>query len=410
MRTPSFRNLGRLTAAIGMAGGVMAVSAAPAFALPVPTSFTAGDLVVDQVTETSGGPSSAAGSVALVDYSTGGTASGYSVSLPTTTSGSNYALVDSGKAQNDGDIADSADGQYIYVTGYDDSVGTTSITGSTVPRVIGIVSASGTVDTSTALADGTTTAQNFRSAVGPTGGSQSFYNGGGAGVGYTPDGATSNTIITDDSVTGSTHQLLLADAGNANGNLFESTTSNIYQVGGPGLPTSAASPTPVITSPPSSFSANGFAFAALGGGSTINTLYVADSGKNQVEKYAYNNSTGTATAEGSVSVDDPQGLVVSVSGPTATIYITNGTGSNTYATELSSIVDSSGAGETLASTDTVNLLATAGSNSTFKGLVWAPPAPPVQTPEAPWVIALPVLGAGILIGGGVLIRRRHAVA
>src|SRR6202021_1833031 len=108
-----------------------------------------------------------------------------------------------------------------------------------------------TFDTSTAFTHATTEAQNFRSATGPTGGSADFYNGGGAGVGYTADGGPTDNFI--------------------------------Y----PALP-----PHPV-------------------------------------EKCPYNGTT--ATLEGSVTVVGPTGLVVSVSGSTADIYVTNGTGSNTYA-------------------------------------------------------------------------------
>ena len=59
-------------------GGSVLAMAGPAFAI-TPTTFTAGDLVVYQVTEASGGPSSTAGTVALVDYGTSGTPSGFSV-------------------------------------------------------------------------------------------------------------------------------------------------------------------------------------------------------------------------------------------------------------------------------------------------------------------------------------------
>jgi len=190
----------------------------------------------------------------------------------------------------------------------------------------------------------------------------------------------------------------------SNGNLFESNTTNIFQLG-TGLPTGAVTPTKVITTPPTGFNANGFAFVTLGTGTSPNTLYVADTANNAVEKYAYNGTT--ATLEGSVTVDDPTGLVASVNGSTASIYITNGTGSNTFATQISELTDSSGAGGTLPSGTTVNLLATAGTSSSFHGLAWAPSGPGVATPESPVVVALPVLGLALFGGAFIVYRRRN---
>jgi hypothetical protein len=190
---PSRRAIRLSLAAVATGGSVLAL-AGPAFATP--TTFTAGDLVVYQVTEASGGPSSTAGTVALVDYGINGTPSGYSVAMPIANSGSTHELVESGSATNDGDLTLSADGQYLYATGYEGAPGTTKITSATAtPRTVAIVSNTGTVDTSTAFTDSTSEAQNIRSATGPTGGTADFYNGGGAGVGYTADGATTDSFI-----------------------------------------------------------------------------------------------------------------------------------------------------------------------------------------------------------------------
>jgi hypothetical protein len=391
-----------LSTAVLVAGGSALAVVSPAFATPA--QFTAGDLVVYQVTEASGAPSSTAGSVSLVDYAPSGTPSGYAVALPTANSGSTHALVESGTATNDGDLTLSGDGQYLYVSGYDDAPGTVKITSTTPapPRTVGIVSATGVVDTSTALSDSTTEANNFRSAAGPTGGTSNIYDGGGAGVGITSDGATSNTFL---DTTDNVHEVQIV-----NGNLYASTTKNIVQIG-TGLPTSGTpTVTSLIASPPTGFSANGFAFATLGSGSTPDTLYVADTGNSAVEKYSYTGSTWALS--GSVSVADATGIAVSVTGGVASIYTTNApTGSsNTYATELSELTDTSGAGGTLPSNTTVNTLATAGASSSFHGLAFAPVATPVAaTPETSVVLALPVLAA-VMIGGAVVYRRRHHAA
>ena len=91
------------------------------------------------------------------------------------------------------------------------------------------------MDTTTSLSDTTTEGQNFRSATQVVGGSAGkgiIWTGGGAGVGITGDGATSDTYLNSDKV----HEVQVF-----NGNLYESTATGINQVGS-GLPT-AGTPT-----------------------------------------------------------------------------------------------------------------------------------------------------------------------
>jgi hypothetical protein len=403
---PSRRTVRLALATVATGGSVLAV-AAPAFAT-TPTSFTAGDLVVYQVTEASGGPSSTAGTVALVDYGTNGTPSGYSVAMPTANSGSTHEFVESGSATNDGLLTLSADGQFLYATGYQDAPGTTKLTkAASIPRVVGIVSSTGVVDTSTSLSDaqteGTSAApNNFRSATGLTGGTSAIYNAGDGGVATTSDGATSNTFLNTTNPNGTPHQV-----GTYNNNLYMSTSTNIVAVG-TGLPPSASPTlTNLISSTPTGFDPNGFTFVTLGSGTAADTLYVADTGANAVEKYAFNGTS--ATLEGSVSVPNPTGIAVSVSSGVASLYVTaaaTGTG-NTFATVLDELTDSSGVAGTLPSGTTVNLLATAGASSSFHGLAWAPSAPAATTPESPIIVALPLLGLVLFGGAFVVYRRRH---
>jgi len=388
----------RATVAAMAAGAVTFVIAGPAAATP--SSFTAGDLVVSAVTESSGSPSSTAGTVSLIDYSTAGTASGYSVTMPTSDSSGSHALVDSGSATNNGLLTLSADGQYLYSTGYDAAPGTTKITSSTANRVVAITPMSGSPDTSTAYTDSATdtASVNFRSATGPTGGSSDFYNGGDAGLGYTADAATTNTLI-DSTDSGVIHEVQLSY-----GNLYASAKGNILQYGTP--PTSGpVTGTALLASPPSKFSPDGFAFVSLSGGSSPDTLYAADPGNNALDKFSL--VGGVWTARGSVTIQDVTGLAVSVSGSTATLYVTNGVGSNTYATQISTLTDGSGAGGTLSSGTTVTPLVTAATSTSFHGLVLLPSSlPGSMVPEAPWTWLLPVTAAAIA-GAVVLVTRRR---
>ena len=122
---PRLRTAAPLAAAAVILTGGLGSLATPAFAGS--SAFTPGDLVIYEVQ----GTSTAASAVDLVDYSTSGVPSGYSVTLPSADSGTTHSLVESGSALNDGELTDSADGQSLVATGYDDAVGTPSITSTT---------------------------------------------------------------------------------------------------------------------------------------------------------------------------------------------------------------------------------------------------------------------------------------
>lgn len=388
--------------AAGVATLIVVLSvAAPAWSIP--TLFTAGDLVVYETQ----GTSSASQAVSLVDYSTSGTPSGFVVNLPTTESGSTHYLTESGSALNDGELTDSADGQSLVATGYDAPTGVTKITSATnTPRTVAIVSPTGTVDTSTSLSDANTESQNFRSATtAVTGGS--IYTGGGFGAGITSDGGTAVAYLNTDKV----HEVQVVD-----GQLYESTTGNINQVGS-GLPTSSGQTDTALlsgTNLPTNFGPDQFALVTLGSGPGPDTLYVADGsngssgGPNAVEKYSL--ESGVWTATGSITVPQAVGLAAQVINGVAHVYVTGAT-SDTASnnTVLDSITDSSGFGGTLSGTATT--IATAPSGTDFKGLALAPVAQPGnQLPEVPVVLFLPA-AAALLLGGfyvtGRLRRNRH---
>ena len=325
------------------------------------------------------------------------------MALPTTSSGSNHALVESGSALNDGELTLSADDQSLIATGYNAAVGTASITSASgLPRTVAIVSPTGVVDTSTSLSDSTTEANNFRSATtAVTGGN--IYVGSGGGTGITTDGGTSASYLTADKV----HEVQVVG-----GQLYESTTKNIYSIGS-GLPTSGTQTTTALLSGanlPANFGPDQFALVTLGTGTTPNTLYVADGSNgatsgdpSAVEKYSL--ESGVWTATGSVSVPLVAGLAVSVSGGVASIYVTGATSTSaSNNTILAGITDSSGFGGTLSGSATT--LATAPSGTDFKGLAFAPITPGAGAPEAPWAVALPILGA-LLLGGAYVVRRRR---
>ena len=392
----------RLSTVVLCAGGSVVALASPSFATP--TSFTPGDLVIYEVQ----GTSSTSSAVDLVDYSTAGVPSGFTVALPTADSGSTHSLVESGSALNDGELTLSADDQSLVATGYDAATGVSGITSASPapPRTVALISADGTVDTSTSLTDSTTEGNNFRSATtAVTGGN--IYVGSGGGTGITTDGATNASYLTGDKV----HEVQVA-----NGQLYESTTKNINSVGS-GLPTSGSqTATALITGAnlPSNFGPDQFAFVTLGSGPGPDTLYVADGSNgatagdpSAVEKYSL--VSGVWKATGSISVPLAVGLAASVSNGVASLYVTGATSTSATAnTVLYGITDSSGYDGTLSGTATT--LATAPSGSAFKGLTFAPVATVGEgLPETSFVLGLPIVGA-LCFGGYVAFRRRYRAA
>jgi len=119
------------------------------------TSLTPGDVVVYRVGTGSGALSSGTFPVFLDEYDPNGNLV-ESVALPTATSGLNKPLVAGGTASSEGLLTLSANGEYLIESGYDTGVGTKEVSATSdtsVPRTIGRVSASGEINTSTALTD-----------------------------------------------------------------------------------------------------------------------------------------------------------------------------------------------------------------------------------------------------------------
>src|SRR3954452_2423871 len=158
--------------------GATVATAAVVITVPLVTSsqaqaarFTGGDVVVYRVGTGAAALTNAAAPVFLDEYGSTGTR-GQSVALPTTTTEGNTRLTATGQSRSEGLIDRSADGRFIAVTGYDAAPGATGTGGLSLtttdptqtPRVLGLVDANGTVDTTTELA-GAKTAKIIRSAT-----------------------------------------------------------------------------------------------------------------------------------------------------------------------------------------------------------------------------------------------------
>jgi len=274
------------------AGFLSSVAVTTAMADPI-TSFTAGDLVIDTVTGTT---LDSASPMTLQEFSlnasgTSATSVG-TLALPQTTVGANSAISGEYGSASEGILQQSVNGQYLTIMGYGVNAAafnsaplttygtsalgqTTSLTAAqqtgtpvtTVPRVVALIGADGSVNTSTALT-GVFNQNNPRSAVTVDG--TSFYvSGQGAsktdptqGVFYAPLGATTATAIDNSTDTRSVsiynNTLYVSRDYNPSGSGGQNFTNISSLVGPNGLPTSSTGLTTThITPPASPFSAGG---------------------------------------------------------------------------------------------------------------------------------------------------------
>jgi hypothetical protein len=161
---PGFHAITASYSSAGATGGFNASSTTtPLIQIVTPSAFGAGHLVLQR--EGDGvNPLTAAtlNTVYLDERTTSGTLV-QSIALPTSDNGSTHALTVSGTILGDGILNNTADGRYLLVPGYDIPLGAASAT--TAARVIGRVDSNGNVDTTTALTESATGANNLRNAA-----------------------------------------------------------------------------------------------------------------------------------------------------------------------------------------------------------------------------------------------------
>jgi len=283
------------TSALALATGLLACSiATPAAAAPI-TYFTAGDLVISTVSSDNGGGLDTAAPIVLDQFQIGpgGTsaAANGTLTLRQTASGANSAISGEYGSASEGALQRSVNGRYLTIMGYGVNAATfnaaplstygtaalgqtTSLTAAeqtgtihtTVPRVVALIGANASTDTSTALT-GVYNTNNPRS-VATVDGSSFYVSGQGAsktdptqGVYYTTRGATTATPIdtsTDTRVVsivnnGSGNTLFVSRDQNPPGSGSQNFTnvSSLTAPGG-GLPTASAGLVTTHIVPPAS--------------------------------------------------------------------------------------------------------------------------------------------------------------
>ena len=335
--------------------------------------FAPGNIVVYRVGDGTGSLLNTGNPVFLDEYSPTGTLV-QSVAMPTTVSGLNKRLVASGTASSEGLLSRSADGRFLIAAGYDvtppHTASLTSSTSLAVSRVIARVSASGAVDTTTALTDAAT-GNNPRS-VASADGTGLWITGGAGGVRYTTFGATTSNQL-------STTLTNLRQVNIFDGQLYISTSSgSAVRIGavGTGLPTAAGEVITNLPGIPTTGSPYAFFFADLDSGvAGVDTLYVADDantvGTGGVRKFSLVGGTWTANGIAGLESDAYRGLTGSVTGGTVTLFAARKGGTAaTGGGEIVSLVDAAGYNATIIATPT--LLATAAANTSFRGVALAP--------------------------------------
>ena len=334
-----------------------------ALSVPSPAAasagFAAGDLVVYRVGDGSSALSGSAAAVYLDEYSPTGTLV-ESVPMPTAASGSVNPFTDSGTAASDGELTLSPDGQYLAAAAYDAVPGTADIS-STDAVTVARVDASADVDTSTVLPS-FAAGNNVRSAV-TSNGTDFWVAGAASGVAHTTLGASTATAL-------NTSDTNLRQVSIQNGQLYASSDKNSLTVAtvGTGLPTTAGQTVSNLPgNPDSGGDPYSYVLFDLSGGSTPDTLYVADSTAGKVDKYTWSSSKWSSA--GSAKVAAVTGLTGTLVGGVPTLYAT-GSGSSGTSGTLSKVVDNAAAGASMSAT--VTTLATAASKEAFRGVAFAP--------------------------------------
>ncbi|HEU4719060.1 MAG TPA: immunoglobulin domain-containing protein, partial [Bacteroidia bacterium] len=326
--------------------------------------FTPGNIVVEQVGDgTSALASGVAAPLFLVEYSATGTLTN-SVALPV--AGPNV-ITTSGTATSEGNISLSANGRYIIVPGYNALPGTTgltSTTSATVARVTGQVDASGTYSMPS-VTNTYFSGNNIRGAA-SDGNNNYWATGANTGACYFGTGTPAIVYSTN------TNNRAMAVY---NGNLMFSAgagTRGIYQFTGMPTTASAASLILPLTGSPYQFAIN----------STSTILYVADdasftstsSQAGGIEKFTWNGSAWVFQYTlqcGNASTAGARGLVVDFSGTNPVVYASTAESSSNRIISITDAGASSGSSATL--------LATAATNTIFRGLAFSPCSPPSIT-------------------------------
>lgn len=350
-------------------------------------AFSSGSLVIYRTGDGNAAVTNAPAPVFLDEYSPTGTLI-QSIAMPTAASGANKPLIAQGDAALEGLLHRSADGKYLLLTGYNHQLGMSipaeaggngtlaQTLSSVLNRTIGRVDAGGVIDTSTTISD--SGQGSPRSAVSDNGSNLwvahgSISGGADGGVRYTTLGATgSSTMISNTTTDPRTVNIV-------DGQLYLTTVGGganpPVQAVGSGLPTSAGQTTTGLPGVQGSTQRNVIDFFLADLDQSVvgpDTLYVSGDNEAAITKYSLVESTWVSNGTVGTTADDYRGITGSVNGGAVTIYATRANGAN--ADSLVSLIDATGYNSASGAFSSLapSTIATAGANTLFKGLAFAP--------------------------------------
>jgi hypothetical protein len=336
-------------------------------------AFTIGNLVIYRVGDGTSSLLNTGAPIFLDEYTPTGVLV-QSIALPTSTSGANAAIIASGTASSEGLLTRSSNGQFLVATGYNSSIpASSSLSGTasaTISRTIVSINNAGTVNTTTSLTD-FTSANNPRSAT-SIDGTAFWAVGGTGGVRYATLGSTTSSSV-------STTVANIRDIRIFNNQLYFSSGSGTNRLAavGTGIPNTTGETASVLSGVSTTGSHYGFFFADLSSSVPgLDVLYIADDAVG-IQKYSLVGSTWVTNGSPiGTAADAYRGLTGTVSGAIVTLYTTRKGGSAASGGgELASVVDATG--YNVAPTATPVLLATAATNTAFRGVALTPTVTPL---------------------------------
>ncbi|MBL8724396.1 MAG: hypothetical protein JNK49_10145 [Planctomycetes bacterium] len=318
--------------------------------------IASGNLVVLRVGAGANPLSSAAQAMFLDEYTTSG-ALVQSLALPTAANGAQLPIACSGSASSEGNLQLSPDGRWLTCAGYATAPGLASVASSAAavtPRVVARIGLDGSIDTSTSISNAFS-GNNVRSAA-TANGTDFFVAGANSGINHVVLGAGTASAL---HVTNPQNTRTVAIW---NQQLYCSSSAqgfhSVSQVG-TGVSTAGGQTVTALLGLPATSSASPYDFFFA----DAQTLYIADDrtagGLGGIQKYVesagawqFQYTLNPATTIGC------RGLTGTVANGVVTLYCTTTT---TSTNSLLAIVDTG-------PTATFTTLATAGTNTVFRGV------------------------------------------
>jgi hypothetical protein len=329
------------------------------------------NIMVYRVGDGTAALSGAATASFLDEYSPTGTLI-RTIALPTSASGANAALTNSGTATSEGSLSLSPNRYFLSFAGYDAAPGTASITSSTsatVNRVVGFITSNGVVNTTTRLTDAYS-ANNIRGAI-TDNGTRFWTSGPSTGSRYTTLAATTSTQLST-SLT-NTRVVNIID-----GQLYVSSASGTYfgiSTIGSGLPTASGQTVTVLPGFPTATGPSSYGFVAFDLNPIIagvDVIYVADDrtsgGNGGIQRWNFDGTTWTLAYTLSPS------LTTGIRGLTGSLQGTEPVLIGVTTTSSIVTVTDTGAGSVF-----TTLIANAPANTVYRGIAFSPdPFPAVS--------------------------------